>query len=255
MPCVEYFSWLSETRTDSIVGFIENCASSGSLLLHCNANNRASARGPPGSHFRAEPGPAIAYSRQSLETITHNICRIQLSQLGANPAPETFDTDTTQPNRKQRHLSCWKPLSAQNTDTTRHAGGKRQWRRVAVVHLRTPRQRTSCRFGPAGEQPVRARTLPPGLHRSRRCCRPRLGILQPRAGVTANQHAQRRRLEMVRQPALCTDGRRPGYTTTNCSLLGSVGRHAGGERNLASSADRLRAAQLYADFLAMARRQ
>ena len=33
-------------------------------MLRCNEKYRASARGPPGSRLRAEPGPARAYSRQ-----------------------------------------------------------------------------------------------------------------------------------------------------------------------------------------------
>ena len=33
-------------------------------MLRCNENYCASARGPPGSRLRAEPGPARAYSRQ-----------------------------------------------------------------------------------------------------------------------------------------------------------------------------------------------
>ena len=37
---------------------------------------------------------------ENLETITRNTCRIQRGQPGTNPAPETFDMDTT-PTKSQ----------------------------------------------------------------------------------------------------------------------------------------------------------
>ena len=84
---------------------------------------------------------------------------------------------------------------------------------------------------------------------------PQLVVLQPRAGEPADQHAQRRRLELDRPGPLCPDPRQARHTTANRSLLGSSGRHPGGERDLASPAGRFRATKLHADFLAMARRR